>query len=174
MSPRLWPHSYRLVAVACGLTLLFLGHGFLRYLSATLFGYAEYRGLAPWVPSLVFVGHTLVLAGTGVFAAVRRGTAGVVLGTGLLVLAVEPLTSSFVSDDGCEVSATSGTFVPPDISASGLDITLYTWSGACTATLSTVTLGIAVSFLTAGLWLGTLPDAALTRWMTLVRAYWQS
>jgi len=169
---RLWPRRYRVVVVACGLALLLVGHGFLRFLSAILFGFVKYRELAPWVPSIVFLGHTLSLAGAGVFAAVRRGVAGLLLGIGLLVLAVEPLSSSFVAGDGCEVSATAGTFVAPEVAYGGGAIRLYTWSGACTATLSTVTLGVAVLFLVAGLWLGTLPDTALSRWMALVRTHW--
>src|SRR6056297_2971857 len=104
----------RLAGVGCLLFGLLVVHTALRYLAAALFGYVTYRGLAPPVPWVITGIHLLLFVVLGVGVAMYRGKAGGLLGGGLLLLSIEPLSSAFVWGDGCEVSRSAGATLVPE------------------------------------------------------------
>lgn len=165
---------FRLPVIGCGLFALVVIHVSLRYLFSTLFGFVTYRGLAPPVPFLALGAYMILLVGLAMMAAVRRGNAGVVLGVGLLVLAVEPITSAYLWADGCEVSTNAGASLVPEMTVDGVAFVLYSWNGACSTSLNTVLIGIGLLWVGSGLWTGSIPDVALARWMSLIEVYWPS
>ena len=169
MSATTRSRSVRLLVVGCGLFALLAVHVSLRYVFSTTFGFAEYRGLAPIVPFLLLGVYMLFLGGAAAVSAVRRGIAGIGMGAGLLAFAVEPLSSSFLLGDGCEVSNAVGGSLIPEVTVDGLWITLYSWNGACSASLNTALLGLGLLVLGSGLWRDSLPDFAFARWMNAVR-----
>lgn len=171
MSGPIRPRSLRLTVVACLLCGFLVGHVSLRYLFGTLSGFVKYRGLAPVAPWVVLLFYLLLLVGMAVFAAVRQGVAGTTLGSGLLLLAAEPLVSSFVWGDGCEVGSTARTSLVPEISVSGARIVLQPWNGSCSVSVTLAVIAIGLGLLGSGLWMGTLPEAALKRWTGFVEAY---
>lgn len=161
----------RLVVVGCGLFGLLVSHVSVRYLVSALFGFVTYRGLAPVVPFLVLGLYAVSVGALAVLVAARRGRAGAVLGTGLLLLVVEPLTSSMLWGDGCEVGSATGTSLLPRTTVDGAAVVVYAWNGACSASLNTVAIGLGLLSVGVGLWLGSLPEETLTRWLRLVEAY---
>lgn len=158
----------RIAVIGCSLFALLVLHVSLRYLVSALFGFVTYRGLAPTVPFLVLGLYVILLFVLAGILAVRHGKSGVVLGTGLLLLAVEPVTSSFTWGDGCEVSGTAGASLLPEITVDGVRLILYAWNGSCSASLTTVVIGVGGLLAGIGLWMGRLPDVTLTRWITLI------
>lgn len=166
----------RLVVISCLLSVLLVLHVSLRYLFGTLFGFVTYRGLAPLVPFLILGLYMILIVGLAVIAGIRRGNAGLVIGTGLLVLAVEPVESSYLWGDGCEVSSAAEASLVPDItiSTSRMVVVLHPWNGACSTSLTIVLIGLGVAFVGGGLWMGRLPDAVLSQWMTFIERYWPS
>jgi hypothetical protein len=164
----------RLVVVGCGLFGLLVTHVSVRYLVSTLFGFVTYSGLAPVVPFLVLGLYSVPVGALAVLVAARRGRAGAVLGTGYLLLVVEPLTSSLLWGDGCEVGSTAGVSLLPRTTMDGVAVVVYAWNGACSASLNTLAIGIGLSSVGIGLWMGDLPEEALTRWLMLVETYWPS
>jgi hypothetical protein len=162
----------RFTTAACLLSLLLVLHLSLRYLFGTLFGFVKYRGLAPVAPFVVLVLCTVLLVGVAGLTAVRRGVAGLALGAGLSVLAVEPFISSFVWGDGCEVSGTAQASLLPEIVGSGTRLVLQPWNGSCSVTLTLPVIGLSTVFLGIGFWRGHLPEAALSRWMSSLEMHW--
>lgn len=167
------PRSLRLTAIGCGLAFLLVIHISMRYLIGTLFGFAEYRGLSPVIPFLALGVYVLLLGGVAVSAIARRELAGLSLGTGLLILAVEPIASSFLWGDGCEVSAGAGASLLPEILVRqmGRVIVLFTWNGSCSVSLTTPVIGIGVAFVGIGLWAGEILDNFVARWVALLERY---
>ena len=163
--------SLRLTVVVCLLAGLLVGHVSVRYLIGTLFGFVTYRGLTPIAPWVVLLLYLLVLIGVAVRAAIRRGIPGISLGLGLLLLAVEPLLSSFMWGDGCEVRGTSQASLIPEISVSGARVTLFAWNGSCSVSVTPAVIGISILLLGSGLWMGNLPETTLGRWTAFVDAY---
>jgi hypothetical protein len=160
------------VVVSCGLCGLLVLHISLRYLSSTLFGFVTHREIAPVVPAFVLGIHSLLLLALAVVAAVRFEKSGVVLGTGLLLFAIEPGTSSFIWGDGCEVGGGGGASLLSTLTRDGPAVIFYTWNGACSISLNTVAIGIGVLLVGVGLWLGRLPEVTLSQWMMLLETYW--
>ena len=165
MSATTQSRSVRLLVVACGLFALLAVHVSFRYALSATFGFAEYRGLAPLVPFLLLGVYTLLLGGAAAVSAVRRGIAGIGMGAGLLAFAVEPVSSSFLWGDGCEVSNAAGGSPIPEVTVDGIGITLYSWNGACSASLNIALLGLGLLALGSGLWRGNLLKLAFARWM---------
>lgn len=168
--PSRYPRILRAAAVGCVLFSVFLIHVAMRYLHISLFGFVKYRGLAPVVPWIVLGAYLvllLVLAGL----AVRQGErAGLALGIGLLLLAVEPFT---ILNGGCEVGSAGGTQTTiPRLAVDGVAVIVWSWNGSCTMYLNSLVLGLETLVIAAGLWLGSLPDVAFTRWLQLINAYW--
>lgn len=166
----------RLLVISCLLSALLVIHVSLRYLAGTLFGFVTYRGLAPLVPFLILGLYMLLVGGLAVVAGVRYGNTGLVMGTGLLILAVEPVVSSYLWGDGCEVSSTAGASLVPEImvSPSRMVVVLHPWNGACSTSLTIALLGLGVAFLVSGLWMERLPDVVLSEWMTFIERCWPS
>jgi len=171
MSTPIRSRSLRLTVVVCLVFGLLVGHLSIRYLFGTLFGFVTYRGLAPVAPWAVLLLYLLLLVGVAVGVTVRRGVPGISLGLGLLLLAVEPLLSSFMWGDGCEVGGTSQASPIPEVSASGARITLFVWNGSCSVSVTPAIIGISVLLLGSGLWLGNLPEMTLGRWTASVDGY---
>lgn len=167
-------HRLRLAVIGCGLFGLLVVHVSLRYLFSALFGFVTYRGLNPILPVLVLGVYTVLLVALGVIAAVHRGKSGIVLGTGSLLLAGEPLTSTFVWGDGCEVGGSAGSSLLPEVTGDGAAVVVYAWNGSCSTSLNSVVIGVGVIVVGFGLWTGRLPDSTLARWMALVETYWPS
>jgi len=162
------PRTVRILVIGCGLFVLLFSHVVLRYLDSTLFGLAEYRGLAPVVPFLLLGIYMLFVSSVAIVVAVRRGIAGISIGTGILVFAIEPVSSMYLWGDGCEVSSTAGTALIREVAVEWPGIILYSWNGACSATLNTVLLGVGVLLVGSGLWRDDLPDVAFARWMNAI------
>jgi hypothetical protein len=154
--------------VVCGLFALLAVHVSFRYALSATFGFAEYRGLAPLVPFLLLGVYMLLLGGAAAVSALRRGIAGIGMGAGLLAFAVEPVSSSFLWGDGCEVSNAVGGSLIPEVTVDGLGIILYSWNGACSASINTALLGLGLLALGSGLWRDSLPELAFARWMHAV------
>jgi hypothetical protein len=154
--------------VGCGLFALLAMHVSFRYALSATFGFAEYRGLAPLVPFLLLGVYMLLLGGAAAVSAVRRGIAGFGMGAGLLAFAAEPVSSSFLWGDGCEVSNTVGGSLVPEVTVDGGRIILYSWNGACSASLNTALLGLGLLVLGSGLWRDSLPGIAFARWLHAV------
>ncbi|PSQ24280.1 hypothetical protein BRD04_01665 [Halobacteriales archaeon QS_9_67_17] len=170
MSATTQSYSVRLLVVGCGLFTLLAVHVSFRYALSATFGFAEYRGLAPLVPFFLLGVYMLLLGGAAAVSAVRRGIAGIGMGAGLLAFAVEPVSSSFLWGDGCEVSSAAGESLVPEVTVDGLWITLYSWNGACSASLNTALLGLGLLVLGRGLWRDSLPELAFARWLHAVGA----
>jgi hypothetical protein len=115
------------------------------------------------IPFLLLGVYALLLGGAAAVSAVRRGIAGIGMGAGLLAFAVEPVSSSFLWGDGCEVSNAVGGSLIPKVTVDGLGIILYSWNGACSASLNTALLGLG-----SGLWRDSLPELAFARWLHAV------
>lgn len=160
--------TIRLLVIGCGLFALLFSHVVLRYLTGTLFGFAEYRGLAPVVPFLLLGGYMLLLGVVATVVAVRRGISGIGIGTGMLVFAIEPVSSMYLWGDGCEVGSTTGAALLPEVAVEWPGVILYPWNGACSATLSTVLLGVGLLLVGSSLWRDNLPDVAFARSMNAI------
>lgn len=163
--------SLRLTVVVCLLSGLLVGHVSVRYLFGTLFGFVKYRGLAPVAPWVVLLLYLLLLIGVAVRATIRRGIPGITLGLGLLLLAVEPLVSSFIWGDGCEAGSASQASLLPEISVSGARVTLFAWNGSCSVSVTPAIIGISILLLGSALWMGNLPETTHGRWTAFVDAY---
>lgn len=161
----------RLAVIGCGLFALLVVHVSLRYLIAASFGYVTYRALAPTIPFIVLGIYMVLLLGLAILLAVWRGGPGVVLGTGLILLVIEPVTSMFIWGDGCEVGGRAGASLLPEITVDGAKVILYAWNGSCSASLNVVVIVGGVCLAGIGLGTGKLPDIALTRWMTFIETY---
>jgi hypothetical protein len=170
MAASIRSRSLRLAVVACLLSGLLVGHVLVRYLFGTLFGFVKYRGLAPVAPWVVLLLYLLLLIGIAVWVAIQRDSPGIPLSLGLLLLAVEPLASSFMWGDGCEVGSASQVSLIPEISVSGARVTLFAWNGACSVSITPAILGISILLLGSGLWMGNLPETTLRRWIAVVDA----
>ena len=160
--------TVRLLVIGCGLFVLLFSHVVLRYLDSVLFGFVEYRGLAPVLPFLLLGGYMLLLGVVATAVAVRRGISGIGIGTGTLVFGIEPVSSMYLWGDGCEVGDTAGTTLIPEVAVEWPGVVLYSWNGACSNTLNTVLLGIGLVLVGSSLWRDTLPDVAFARWMNVV------
>lgn len=177
MSARTYPRFLRFTVIGCGLAILLVMHVSVRYLIMTLFGYVTFSGLAPVVPWLVLSGYLLLLGGAGLGTAVRRtGPFGLGLGTGLLILAVEPILSSRVWGDGCAVSANAAAGLVPDIIVSPMTmrVILHPWNGACSVTLYAPVIGLGIVLVGSSLWMGQIPDEVASRWMSLLNRHSRS
>jgi len=156
------------LVIGCGLFVLLFSHVVLRYLDSALFGFAVYRGLAPAVPFLLLGGYILFVGSVATVAVVRRGRSRPGIGTGMLVFALEPISSIYVWGDGCEVGSTAGASLMPEVTVEWPGIVLYSWNRACSATLNTVLLGVGLLLIGRGHWRDTLLDVAFARWMNTI------
>ena len=168
MSATTQSRSVRLLVVACGLFALLAVHVSFRYALSATFGFVTYRGLAPLVPFLLLGVYMSLLGGAAAVSAVRRGIAGIGTSAGLLAFAAEPVSSSFLWGDGCEVSNAVGGSLVPAVTVDGLRILLHSWNGACSVSLNTALLGLGLLVLGSGLWRDSLPELAFARWMNAV------
>jgi len=168
MSTTIRPRTVRSPVIGCGLFALLFGHVVLRYLDSALFGYTLYRGLTPEVPFLLLAAYMLLLGAVAILSAVRRGRPGISIGVGMLVFAIEPISSAFLWGDGCEVGGTTGASLVPEVAVDWPGIVLYSWNGACSATLNTVLVGVGLLLVGGGLWRDDLPDIAFDRWMDMI------
>jgi hypothetical protein len=152
----------RLAIVGCLLFGLLVVHLVFRYLAAVLFGFVTYRALAPAIPWLITGIHMLLFVMIGVGVAIYRGKAGGLLGGGLLLLSIEPLSSGFVWGDGCEVSRSVGSTLFPEVTIQPGAVILYAWNGGCSASLNIALIGISALLAGGGLWLSIVSDSTQT------------
>jgi len=158
-------HPVRLTIVACLLFGLLVAHLAARYLHITLFGFVTYRGLAPVVPWVLLGAYVLLLGVLAVVAIYRLGRTGLILATGLLLFAVEPFT---ILSGGCDVSSSAAPASIPRVALDGTAITIWAWNGACSMYLAYPLVAFALLLVAVGLWIGSLPDVARTRWRQLL------
>lgn len=165
-----YPRRLRGAVLGCLLGALFVVHVVVRYLFGTLFGYVEYRGLAPVVPFVLLAGYGLLLAALAV-GAVRLwgfGSVGMPVGLGALLLALEPGSSAFLWGDGCEVAGRAGGSLLPKVTGDGVAVVLHAWNGACAVSLNTAHVGVGLLLVGSGVWAGGIPDVLLRRWLRML------
>lgn len=155
----------RLPVFGCLLGGSLVVHLAVRYLHVTLFGFVKYRGGPPIVPWIVLGVYLVGVVGAAGLAATRLEWDGVVIGTGLLLLVVEPFT---IPNGGCEVSSTASLATAPQVATDGAALIVWTWNGSCSMFLNAPLLGLATVLLAGGLWRGSVPDVVLARWRTLL------
>lgn len=153
----------RSAVVSSAVLALVVVHVLMRYLMALLHGFATYRGFPQAITLTVFFGYAVLLAGVAVATVRHRAWPGLVLGTGLLVLAIEPYTSTMRWGDGCEVAGGASLSLLPEVTVTLGAVRLGAWNGACTASVNIVFVSVAVLWIAVGLWLSTLPATAYDR-----------
>jgi hypothetical protein len=171
MSDTYQDHHRRTVA-ACLLGGLLLAHVLFRYLFAALFGYVTYRGLAPMIPFIALGLYMLLLVTIAVGAVVRYRRAGLLIGAGLLVLALEPLGSAMLWGDGCEVGGGGKSLLLPKVTIADLRIVVYAWNGSCGASLTPQVIGPGLGLVVVGFRRARVPARVLDRWLALVERCW--
>lgn len=147
-------------------------HLMIRYLSSTLFGFATYKGLNSIVPFAVLWGYLLLLVVLAIYTALRLGNYGIILGTGLLLLATEPFISIFLWGDGCKVGGHSGATLVPEFTIESGVVVLYTWNGACTTSINTALIGAGILLAGLAIWLGRFPNFVLKLLIKSIQTYW--
>lgn len=158
-------HPIRLTVMGCVLFGLLVAHLAIRYLHISLFGFVKYRGLAPVVPWVILGAYILLLGVLAVVAVYRLERNGLAIGTGLLLFAVEPFT---ILNGGCQVSSSAGLASIPRVAWDGAAIVIWAWNGSCSMYLAYPLVAVALLLVAVGMWVGSLPDVALSRWRHLL------
>lgn len=155
------------VAVLCGVVV---SHIAVRHLHSVLFGYVTFRGVAPLLPWVFLAAYCGLLGLSAVVAVLRWGRSGAPTGIGVLLLTVEPFTSMLLFGDGCAVGGSVGMPLQPQIGWNGPAVALYSWTGACSASINLLVVGLGALGIGSGLWVHGIPDTVLTRLRELSRS----
>jgi hypothetical protein len=154
----------------CALVLLLVLQFVVLYLFLYLFQLVTYRGVPGMVPWLLLGGFTVLLVGLAAGALRRGGPSGLLVGTGLLLVAAAPFAAF---GGGCEVAGGAGLLGSlPHLVWRGVGVGIETANGACDAYLNALLLGVGYAFLAAGAWLDPATDATIDRLMTALERFW--